>query len=67
MPCRAVSLQPLDYLGSDGEGRSKVNSVRIKDTGSKNQYANVDLHGVPVKGMIDSGADITIIRGDLFK
>ena len=62
------SSDPLDYLcSSDGEGDSKVNSVRIKDTGSKNQYANVDLHGVPVKGMIDSGADITIIGGDLFK
>ena len=25
----------------------------------------VDLHGLPVQGMIDSGGDITIINGDV--
>ena len=59
---------PLDYLASSEEEEdSRVNSVRIKDTGSKNQYANVNVQGVLIKGMVDSGADITIIGGDLFK
>ncbi len=34
---------------------------------SQARYANVDLQGVPARGVIDSGADITIIGGDLFK
>lgn len=40
--------------------------MRINDRGSRQQYANVQLEGVPVCGVIDSGADITIIGGDLF-
>ena len=59
------SDNPLDCLVSlDSEGDSQLNAVRIKVTGSKNQFASVDLHGVPVKGMIDSGADITILHKD---
>ena len=59
---------PRRYLvSSEEDSDSSVQSVRVKDTGSRAQYANVDLQGVPAKGVIDSGADITIIGGDLFK
>ncbi len=54
-------------MSSDDDDQSSVQTVRVRDTGSKVMYANVDLHGVPVKGVIDSGANITILGGDLFK
>ncbi len=67
-PEASVVENPIDYLvSSDDDDQSSVKTVRVQDTGSKVMYANVDLHGVPVKGVIDSGADITILGGDLFK
>ena len=65
---RQLQRISVDYLvSSDDDDQSSVQTVRVRDTGSKVMYANVDLHGVPVKGVIDSGADITILGGDLFK
>ena len=59
---------PLDYLmSSDSEEDGHMNHIRIKDTGSRCQLAWVDIQGVPAKGIIDSGADITIMGGELFK
>ena len=53
---------------SDSQDNSKcVQQVRISDKGSRQQYVLVQLHGVPARGVIDSGADITIIGGELFK
>ena len=57
----------LPFLFSDSEeSDSGVRQVRINDRGSHQQYANVQIEGVPAKGVIDSGADITIMGGDLF-
>ncbi len=39
----------------------------MEDKGSVPQKACVDIQGVPAEGVIDSGADITIMGGDLFK
>ena len=36
------------------------------DHGSKPRYANILVKGVPTGGVIDTGADITIINGALF-
>ena len=36
------------------------------DRGSQPQEAWVDVQGVPAYGMLDSGADITIMGGALF-
>ena len=44
-----------------------MRQVRINDRGSHQQYANVQMEGVPAKGVVDSGADITIMGGDLFR
>ena len=44
-----------------------VKQVRVQGTGSKAQRASVDIQGVPALGVIDSGADITIIGGELFR
>ena len=35
--------------------------------GSSPRHAHVEVQGVPTEGVIDSGADITIMGGDLFK
>lgn len=40
--------------------------VRINDQGSRQQYADVLIEGVPATGIVDSGADITIMNGKLF-
>jgi hypothetical protein len=40
--------------------------VRIDDEGSKQQYAEVLIEGVPATGVVDSGAEITIMNGKLF-
>ena len=59
------SLDPLSLLYSDSEGT--VDTVRVSDKGSRPQYVNVEIQGVPTSGVIDTGADITIIGGGLFK
>ena len=44
-----------------------VSAVRVNDQGSKPQYVNVTIQGVATSGIIDTGADITIMGGELFK
>ena len=39
--------------------------MRIDDEGSKQQYAEVLIEGVPATGVVDSGAEITIMNGKL--
>ena len=39
--------------------------MRINDRGSRQQHVDVSLGGVPARGAIDSGRDITIIEGGL--
>ena len=34
---------------------------------SKSRHVEVEIEGVPVTGIIDTGSDITIISGELFK
>ena len=41
--------------------------MRVFDRGSKPQRVQVVVEGVPIKGVVDSGADITIIGGEAFK
>ena len=55
------------YLISDSEDDGdNICQIWINDGGSQQQYANVQLEGIPAEGIIDTGADITIIGGDLF-
>ncbi len=61
---------PEDFLASsssDSEDTSSVRQIRINDKGSRPQCARVQVQGVPAFGIIDTGADITIIGGALFK
>ena len=60
-------LDPMDFLYTSDSDDGNVCMVRVEDKGSKPRIVMVDVHGVPAKGIIDSGADITIINGDLFQ
>ena len=60
------SVDPLLYLySSDLEGQA--DTIRVNDEGSRPQYVNVEIQGVSTSGIIDTGADITIMGGELFK
>ena len=58
---------PLHYLLSDTDGEEEVRQVRINDEGSRPQFVRVGVQGVPMNGVVDTGADITIINGPMFK
>ena len=61
-------LNPLKYLLSDSDDeKPHVGVIRIPDGGSKCQYAKVVVGGVPLYGIVDSGADITIMGSNAFK
>ena len=62
---------PLDFLYSSSDESSEddavVNQVRVADEGSQAHCARVLIQGVHAYGIIDSGVDITIMGGTLFK
>ena len=41
--------------------------MRVEDEGSCPHKAAVDVQGIAVLGVLDSGADITIMNRELFK
>ena len=57
----------MQFLESDKEEDSTVGTIRVKDKGSKPQMAVVDIQGVQTEGIIDTGANITIMGPELFK
>ena len=60
------SLEEFLY-SSDDETTAEVKVVRVADKGSKPQCTKVQVQGVPSYGVLDSGADITIMGGTLFR
>lgn len=44
-----------------------MKSLRLVDRGSSPQCVKIQVQGVPAYGVIDRGADITIIGGTRFK
>ena len=59
---------PLPFLySSESEDGEDVRRVRVNDKGSCPQLAGVEIQGVPAQGITDSGADISIMGGELFK
>ena len=54
------------YSSDQEDYSGEVKQVRISYNGSRQQYTPVQLHGVPTFGVTDSGADITIVGGELF-
>ena len=57
----------LECLCWSDDDNTEVRQVRISYNGSRQQYAPVQLQGVPTSGAVDSGADITIVGGELFR
>ena len=58
---------PLDFhasSSSESEEDSAIPMVQLEDKGSQPMCARVCIQGVPVYGIVDTGADIT---GELFK
>ena len=58
-------VNPLDILFSGSDEESS--DIRVHDKGSKPRKVAVDVQGVLAVGVIDSGADITIMGSELFK
>ena len=63
----APQVNPREFLLSDSEEESEISLVRVQDKGSKSQLALEELAGVPARGIVDTGADITIMGPELFK
>ena len=61
------STDVWDFLLSSSDEEADVCTVQIDDKGSMPQCVPVQLQGVPMYGVIDTGADITILGGSLFK
>ena len=59
--CRGLIAFP--YSVFDGT----VDTVRVSDKGNKSQFVNVQVQGVTTSGILDTGVDITIMGGKLFK
>ena len=64
---RQSSENPMDYLLSSDSGDGDVCVVRVRDKGSRQRCANVEVQGVGALGVVDTGADIMIMGGELFK
>ena len=62
----AVTDDPMDYFLSDSE-ECEVRQVRVQDQGSVHQNARVIVGGVPMLGVMDTGVDVTIMGGNMFK
>ena len=58
---------PLSYLQSDSDESLDVKVVHVTDQGSEPKCVQVTIGGVPCFGIVDSGADISIMGGKLFK
>jgi len=58
-PSNSVRVDPVSLLYSS-DSESSVDMVRVDDQGSRPQYVNIENQGV-----IDTGADITIMGGEL--
>ena len=58
---------PYDLLfSSESEDEQDVKQIRVMDHGSQSKLARVIVQGVPADGLIDTGADITIMGRELF-
>ena len=57
------SILQLLFSDSD-EDSGNVDMVQVSD---KPRCAQVDIHGVPAYGVIDSGSDVTIMGGELLR
>ena len=66
-PVALPTDDPLQYLYSSDSDDPGVIQVRVRDKGSNAHCVKVSVQGVPIYGVVDSGTDITIIGGEMFK
>ena len=57
----------MNFLCSDSDTDGSINVVSITDRGSHLRTATVEIAGVPATGLVDTGADITIMGPEVFK
>ena len=65
-----LSLQDtlLSFLFfSSDESDAEVHTVRVSDHGGQLRVSKVEVQGVVIPGLVNTGADITIIKGEAFK
>ena len=53
-------------FSSDSEESDGVRLIQMADESSQSQLADVIIQGVPADGVINTGADITIMGQELF-
>ena len=58
---------PMSFLFSDDSDQDHCKQIVVKDNGSRSVCMPLQMEGVPVYGLVDTGADITIIGAQLFK
>ena len=64
----STSEDPLTFLQSDSDQEGEdVKVIRVNDKGSWSRGAQVQVQGVSAWGIVDTGADITIMGKKLFK
>ena len=62
----SASVDPVSLLYSS-DSESSVDMVRVDNQGIRPKYVNIQIQGVPTSVLINTGADITIMCGELFK
>ena len=66
-PPQGSEDDPRQYLLPDPDEEVQVDEIRVSDQGSCPQMVRVVIAGVPVEGVVDTAADITIIGAEVFK
>ena len=66
-PSSSTHTDPLSFLFSDESDPERCCQVDVKDQGSHTVCVPLQVEGVPAYGLVDTGADITIIGPRLFK
>ncbi|XP_064398966.1 uncharacterized protein LOC135345475 [Halichondria panicea] len=73
---KAIQTKPLGdrndpmaclYTSSDSDSDSDVKLIRVPYEGSHPRRALVEVQGIPAYGVVDTGADISIMGAELFK
>ena len=63
-----TSSNPQDCLfSSESDEERDVGRIQVNDGGSCPQSVVIEIEGVPVRGLIQMGSDIMIVKGELFK
>lgn len=49
------------------DDKPQLHAIRVSDNGSQLCCIQVEIQGVLIVGLVDSGTDISIISGEVFK